>query len=182
MWRCAKRPLTIGRNNMLDNFYGVIMAGGGGTRLWPLSNRERPKQMLTLGGERTLFQVAVDRLEGLLPATGSWSSQLPNKPGSFKNSARIFPADNYLIEPMPRGTASVVGLAASALYSRDPDATMAILTADHYIENVTGFKDVLRAAAGAAQDGYLVTSGHSTYDPLYRVWLHPTGPGTGCIQ
>jgi mannose-1-phosphate guanylyltransferase len=153
---------------MRENFYGVIMAGGGGTRLWPLSNRERPKQMLTLGGERTLFQVAVDRLEGLLPAHRILVVTVAEQARQLQIQCPDIPKENYLIEPMPRGTASVVGLAAAALHSRDPEATMAILTADHYIENVTGFKDVLRAAAGAAQDGYLVTLG-----------IQPTTPSTG---
>ena len=52
---------------MYENYYAVIMAGGGGTRLWPLSRKSRPKQMLSIGGERSLFQVAVDRLDGIFP-------------------------------------------------------------------------------------------------------------------
>jgi mannose-1-phosphate guanylyltransferase len=168
MLQCASRTQTIGRNNMHENFYAVIMAGGGGTRLWPLSNRSRPKQMLTLGGERTLFQVAIDRLAGLFPIDHIFVVTVADQADKLQEQYPELPPENYLIEPMPRGTASVVGLAAVALKTRAPNAVMAILTADHFIENVEGFKDLLATAARVAEDGYLVTLG-----------IQPTHPSTG---
>jgi mannose-1-phosphate guanylyltransferase len=168
MLRCAKRPQTIGRIKMHENFYAVIMAGGGGTRLWPLSNRESPKQMLTLGGDRTLFQIAIDRLEGLFSADRILVVTVAEQARELQKQNPDIPESNYLIEPMPRGTASVVGLAAAALRNRDEQAVMAILTADHFIENVEGFRELLQTAARVANDGYLVTLG-----------IQPTTPSTG---
>ena len=71
------------------------------------------------------------------------------------------PVENYLLEPMPRGTASVIGLAAVAIKNRDPEAVMAVLTSDHFIGNEPSFRDLLAAAYDLAQDDYLVTLGIS---------------------
>jgi mannose-1-phosphate guanylyltransferase len=153
---------------MLDNYYAVIMAGGGGTRLWPLSRQSRPKQMLSLFDERSLFQTAVNRLEGLFPPERILVVTVQEQAAALQDQAKHIPAENFLIEPMPRGTASVVGLAAIALQQRDPQAVMAILTSDHYMKNEARFRQVLQAAYQVAQDGYLVTLG-----------IEPTFPATG---
>ncbi len=153
---------------MSDHFYAVIMAGGGGTRLWPLSRKETPKQMLQLIGERTMFQLAVDRLEGLFPAERILVVTVAEQAAGLQEQCPEIPAENYLLEPMPRGTASVVGLAAIELIRRDPEATMAILTADHYIEDIPMFQNLLLAASDVAQRGNLVTLG-----------IVPTFPATG---
>ncbi len=142
-----------------DHYYAVIMAGGGGTRLWPLSRRKRPKQMLDLLGERSLFQIAVDRLEGLFPPERICVATVAEQAAALQAQCPAIPAENYFIEPLPRGTASVVGLAAAALRQRSPDAVMAVLTADHFIANVERFRRVLRAAYHASQDASLVTLG-----------------------
>lgn len=153
---------------MIENFYAVIMAGGGGTRLWPLSRQGRPKQMLSLFGERTLYQIAVDRLQGIFPAERICVVTIASQVEDLRIQCPQIPDENYIIEPMPRGTASVVGLAAVALQRRDPDAVMAVLTADHYIGNVDGFHQVLRASYDVALDDFLVTLG-----------ITPTFPSTG---
>jgi mannose-1-phosphate guanylyltransferase len=153
---------------MLDHYYAVIMAGGGGTRLWPLSRRSRPKQMLALVDERSLFQTAVQRLAGLFPPERILVVTVQEQADDLRAQAPEIPSQNYLIEPMPRGTASVVGLAALALSQRDQEAVMAILTADHYIGSETRFHQLLHAAHDAASDGYLVTLG-----------IEPTFPATG---
>ena len=144
---------------MNDNYYAVIMAGGGGTRLWPLSRQARPKQMLRLGSERTLFQMAIDRLEGVFPAERILIVTVAEQASQLQAQCPQIPVENFLLEPMPRGTASVVGLAAVAIQQRNPDATMAVLTADHFIENVPYFRKLILAAYNLAQDGYLVTLG-----------------------
>ncbi len=151
-----------------EHYYAVIMAGGGGTRLWPLSRRERPKQMLTLFGDRSLFQVAVDRLDGLFPPERICVVTVAEQAAALQEQVPAIPPENYFIEPMPRGTASVVGLAAAALQQRAPDAVMAILTADHFIADEARFRQVLEAAAQVARQGYLVTLG-----------ITPTHPSTG---
>ncbi|MCX7976055.1 MAG: sugar phosphate nucleotidyltransferase [Bellilinea sp.] len=158
---------------MNKSFYAVIMAGGGGTRLWPLSRSARPKQMLRLGSDRTLFQQAVDRLYGLIPPERILVVTGQEMAVDLQKDCPEIPPENYLIEPAPKGTAAVVGLAAAYLYSKDEQAVMAILTADHIIQDVAYFQQILRVADEAARLGYLVTLG-----------IHPSHPSTayGYIQ
>jgi mannose-1-phosphate guanylyltransferase len=153
---------------MHDNYYAVIMAGGGGTRLWPLSRAAQPKQMLQLIGERSLFQIAVERLAGEFPAQRILVVTIADQVDILRKQAPEIPLDNFIIEPMPRGTASVIGLAGIVLQERAPEAVMAVLTADHFIGNVEKFLRLLNAAYKVAQDGYLVTLG-----------IEPTLPATG---
>ena len=120
---------------MLDHYYAVIMAGGGGTRLWPLSRNATPKQTLRLFGERSLFQTAVYRLDGLFPPERIFVVTIEEQAKTLKQECPEIPDANYIIEPMPRGTASVVALAAVVLRKFDPQAVMAVLTADHFIRD-----------------------------------------------
>ncbi len=153
---------------MNQHYYAVIMAGGGGTRLWPLSRKETPKQMLKIFGERTLFQIAIQRLEGVFAADHILVVTVADQAAKLKQQWPEIPDENYLIEPMPRGTASVVGMAAVALANRDREATMAILTADHFIQDEAKFRALLTSGCDLAQQGFLVTLG-----------IHPTYPATG---
>ncbi|MHC1784457.1 MAG: mannose-1-phosphate guanylyltransferase [Anaerolineaceae bacterium] len=153
---------------MTDHFFAVIMAGGGGTRLWPLSRKIKPKQLLKIGTDKSLFQMAVDRLEGLFPPERIFIVTVAEQAVLLQAQCPQIPRDNYLIEPLPRGTASVVGMAAVALQQLDPQAIMAVLTADHFIQNIIGFQKLLRAGCQAAEEGYLVTLG-----------IKPTFPATG---
>jgi mannose-1-phosphate guanylyltransferase len=149
---------------MDEHFYAVIMAGGGGTRLWPLSRKATPKQSITLFGQRTMFQIAVDRLDGLFRPEKIFVVTVADQAEQLHLQCPQIPTSNYLIEPMPRGTASVVAMAAAVLQKRDADAVMVILTADHFIENVVKFQSALRAAELVAEKGYLVTLG---IPPMY---------------
>jgi mannose-1-phosphate guanylyltransferase len=146
--------------DILDHTYAVIMAGGGGTRLWPLSRRSKPKQMLPLLEEsRTLFQTTVKRLEGLLTPDRIYVVTVAEQDAGLRGQAPEIPAENFLIEPAPRGTASVIGLAAQVLRERDPEAVMAVLPADHFIRNRDLFHLLIRVAVDVAEKGYLVTLG-----------------------
>jgi mannose-1-phosphate guanylyltransferase len=153
---------------MFEHYYAVIMAGGEGSRLWPLSRQSRPKQMVQLGSDRTLFQVAVDRIAAVFPPERILVVTIADQAQDLKRQSPEIPAGNFLLEPMPRGTASVVGLAAIAVRQRDPQAVMAILAADHLIQNVAYFQHLLVDALRLAGDGFLVTLG-----------IRPTYPATG---
>ena len=144
---------------MHSNYYAVIMAGGGGTRLWPLSRKSMPKQMLALTGERTLYQMAFDRLKNLFSPKHVFVVTVASQIEFLAQQTPEIPRENYLIEPMPKGTATVVAYAANALKKKDPNAIMAVLTADHLIANVPAFEGVLKTAYEAAYAGYLVTLG-----------------------
>ena len=153
---------------MYENFYAVIMAGGSGTRLWPLSRKGQPKQSLAIDGDLTLFQQAVQRLAGLFPEERILIVTVADQVAQLREQVPSIPEENYIIEPLPRGTASVVGLAALAIQSRDPQGSMAILTADHLMRNAEHLRQLLRAAYEVAQKDYLVTLG-----------ITPTFPATG---
>jgi len=153
---------------MHENYYAVIMAGGGGTRLWPLSRKSRPKQMLNLGSERSLFQVAVDRLDGLFTPDRILVVTVEDQATVLQEQCPEIPVENFLLETMPRGTAAVVGYAASVLNNMNPDTVMTVLTADHIIGNLKLFHDILTSAFQIAGEKYLVTLG-----------VTPTYPATG---
>ena len=153
---------------MIEHYYAVVMAGGGGTRLWPLSRQAHPKQMVSLDGQRSLFQLAIERLQVLFPVQNILVVTVASQAEALRVQCPQIPPENYLLEPLPRSTASVVGLAAVALRCRDPQAVMAVVTADHVIQNVTRFVQLLEAGFQVAQQDLLVTLG---------IW--PVFPSTG---
>ncbi len=153
---------------MDKHYYAVIMAGGGGTRLWPLSRKANPKQTLPLINDRSLFQIAVSRLNGVFSPEQIFVVTVADQAAELQAQCQEIPIGNFLIEPMPRGTASVVGMAAVALQARDPQAVMAVLTADHIFAHNDNFRELMLAAYDAAQQEYLVTLG-----------IAPTNAATG---
>jgi mannose-1-phosphate guanylyltransferase len=148
--------------------YAVIMAGGSGTRLWPLSRQDQPKQALKLIGERTMFQHTVDRLAPLFPPERIFVISNAVMTSLLRTQTPEIPADNFLVEPSGRNTAPAAGLVAIHLLHQDPDAVMVMLTADHYIVDTARFRDTLAAANKIAVDGPIVTLG-----------IQPTYPATG---
>jgi len=153
---------------MFENYYAVIMAGGSGTRLWPLSRKDRPKQSLAIIGDRTLFQKSVERLLGLFPYDKILVVTIEEQVELLREECPEIPMENYVIEPLPRGTASVVGLASVAIKARNPKGIMAILTADHLIKNESHLRQLLKAAYHLSKEDYLVTLG-----------ITPSYPSTG---
>ena len=144
---------------MTEHYYAVIMAGGGGTRLWPLSRKVNPKQMLPLIDDRSLFQIAVSRLDGVFSPEKIFVVTVADQAEKLQSQCPEIPNENFIIEPMPRGTASVVGLAAIALRAKDTHAVMAVLTADHIFAHNEIFQKLLLAAHEAAQQNHLITLG-----------------------
>ncbi len=129
---------------MNDNFYAVIMAGGGGTRLWPLSKKDRPKQLISFSDGQSLFADAVERLDGLFKKENIFVVTIADQVSALHAQAPSLPLSQFIIEPQPKGTASVIGLAAITLKKKNPDAIMAVLTADHIIGNLSLFHSLLR--------------------------------------
>lgn len=150
---------------MTEHLYAGIMAGGGGTRLWPLSRRSRPKQSLRLIGDQTLFQMAIDRLEPLVPLDRTMILTVREQADQLISQVPDLDDSNFILEPGPRGTASVIGLAAIYLRRKDPEAVMACLTADHFIPGVKPFQQLLQAAYEVAKQKHLVTLGISPSSP-----------------
>jgi mannose-1-phosphate guanylyltransferase len=150
--------------------HAVIMAGGGGTRFWPRSRQKRPKQFLALGGERTLLQLALDRVETLIPPERIW---VITADAHREEAARQLPnlASGQIVgEPCGRDTAACIGLGASLIARQDRDATMLVMPADHLIEPVDDFRRGVEVAAQMAEERptSLVTFG-----------IVPTFPATG---
>ncbi len=152
----------------LSHTYAVIMAGGGGTRLWPLSRKAKPKQALKLLGEKTLFQTTVERMRGFLPPERILVVTIAEQAEMLRAQTPELPKENFVLEPAPRGTASAIGLAAAFLHQRDTQAVMAVFPADHFIRNRDLFHLLLKIAVDVAQEDYLVTLG-----------ITPTFPATG---
>ncbi len=148
--------------------YAVIMAGGSGTRFWPVSRRDRPKQFLAIGTDRPLLVETVARLDPLVPLERILVVAGAHHADTIRALLPGLPPDNLLIEPCARNTAPCVGLAAAHLAARDPDAVMAVLPADHHIGDPARFRALIAAAADRARRGEIVTLG-----------IRPTRPETG---
>jgi len=144
---------------MHQNLYALIMAGGGGTRLWPLSRRDHPKQALQLFGNRTMFQYSVDRLLPLLPPERIYVVTASEQVALLSEQYTDLPPENFIVEPEGRGTASCIALSTMHLHRINPDAVMVVVTADHYVRDITNFCNTLRTAKDIAEQGYLVTLG-----------------------
>jgi mannose-1-phosphate guanylyltransferase len=138
--------------------YAIVMAGGAGTRLWPLSRRSAPKQLLALTGETSLLQQTVARLAGLLQPHDIYVITGQAHVRATRDQLPQLPPDNVLGEPLARSTAVAAALATS-LARRESDEVGIVLPADHFVADDAAFVDALREAARVAERGYLVTLG-----------------------
>jgi len=143
----------------VPRLYVLVLSGGAGTRLWPLSRRDRPKQFLNLLGDRSLLQDTVDRVSEFVPRERIFVVAPPEHRALIHEQVPDLPVDHLVVEPYPRGNAAAVGLAMAALAAFDPDAVVAVLPSDHVVANRGQFRKVLIAATAAAERGHLVTLG-----------------------
>lgn len=149
--------------------HAVIMAGGSGTRFWPQSTQERPKQFLNIFGDRTMLQATVDRIEPIIPAERVWVITNQRYTNLVKEQLPAIPEEQIIGEPVARNTAPCVASAAALLQAKDPEATMVVLPADHSISNPEKFISILQTAAEKAnRDNALLTIG-----------IRPDRPETG---
>jgi mannose-1-phosphate guanylyltransferase len=138
--------------------FAVIMAGGSGTRLWPLSRRRSPKQLLPLTGETSLLQQTVARLGPLLEPHDIYVITAAAHVRATREQLPQLPPDNVLGEPLARSTAVAAGL-ATVLSRRSEDEVSLVLPADHFVADEDRLVEALREAARTAERGYLVTLG-----------------------
>ena len=152
----------------MEHLHAVILAGGSGTRLWPLSTPSFPKQFLPLPNGRSLIQESLFRVTPLVTPEHAWVVTGRAMTGLVREHLPSLPASHILGEPVGRNTAPAIGWAAATIARQDPEAIMTSLAADHYITNIPVFNDALRLAYKLAGEGYLVTLG-----------ITPAAPETG---
>ncbi|WP_426735647.1 mannose-1-phosphate guanylyltransferase [Myxococcus faecalis] len=148
--------------------YPVIMAGGSGTRFWPLSRQARPKQFLPLASKLPLITDTAQRLKGLATVKNTFIVCGPLHAKAAAKLVKGLPRPNLLVEPVARNTAPAIALAAVQVAARDPKGVMVVLPSDHHVADVPGFKRVLEQAARIAEGGHIVTLG-----------IQPNRPETG---
>ena len=138
---------------MPSNFYPVILAGGRGTRFWPLSRKKRAKQLLVLDGKQTMIQQTVARLLPLAPAKQFW---IITNQDSRREILRQLPKlrrEQVVAEPVGRNTAPAIGLAAFILQRTDPNAVLGLFPSDHVIADNKSYQQVLREGINIAAAG-----------------------------
>ncbi|HEY4360707.1 MAG TPA: sugar phosphate nucleotidyltransferase [Bryobacteraceae bacterium] len=139
--------------------YGLILAGGRGTRFWPRSRRSEAKQVLKFFGERSLIQQTVDRLKPVIPPERIWVMTNPHLRAAIVKQLPEVPAKQILAEPAQRNTAPAIGLAAHILESVEPGAVMGVFPSDHVIGKPREYARRLKPAFKAAREGKIVVLG-----------------------
>jgi mannose-1-phosphate guanylyltransferase len=144
---------------MNAHHYGLILAGGRGTRFWPRSRKRSAKQVLPVVGERSLIQATVDRLSPVIAPERLWILTNDHLRDEIVKQLPEVPANQVLAEPMQRNTAPAIGLAAQILHSVDPQAVMGVFPSDHVIGKPAAYRKVLKSAFQGAAAGHLMVVG-----------------------
>jgi mannose-1-phosphate guanylyltransferase len=153
---------------MNAHHYGLILAGGRGTRFWPRSRKRSAKQVLNVVGDRSLIQATVDRLSPVIPPERLWVLTNDHLRDIIIEQLPDVPPEQILAEPAQRNTAPAIGLAAHILHSLDPDAVMGVFPADHVVGKAGAFRAVVKSAFKGAAGGRLMVVG-----------IQPRWPETG---
>ncbi len=159
-----------GQEGMSENHYAVILAGGIGSRFWPISRTNYPKQFLDmLGTGKTLLQQTYDRFRKIIPASNIFIATHESYTGLVKEQLPEVPESQHIVEPIMRNTAPCITYACHKIYKLDPEACVVIAPADHLILDEGKFaEEVNKALQCAAQEDWLITLG-----------IKPTRPDTG---
>src|SRR6185503_11439197 len=143
----------------MSHYYGLILAGGRGTRFWPRSRKTHSKQVLNVVGERTLIQATVDRLRPLVPPERIWILTNDHLRDEIVRQLPEVPPRQILAEPAQRNTAPAIGLAAQILYGLDHEAVMGVFPSDHIVLRPARFLRFVRAAYHTGASGRLTVLG-----------------------
>src|SRR5262249_45373001 len=153
---CSADGLGVSKNSSVkksSHFYPVILAGGRGTRFWPLSRKRRAKQLLALSGKQTMLQQTVRRLLPLAPPSPFWIITNQDVRPAILNQVPKLAKHQILAEPAGRNTAPAIGLAAFLLLQKDPDAVLGLFPSDHVIEDEQRYRETLRQGVEIAAAG-----------------------------
>jgi mannose-1-phosphate guanylyltransferase len=149
--------------------YSVIIAGGKGTRFWPLSRSQRPKQLLKILSAKSLIRETAERVLPLSGRNRTIIVTVADQLSALRRELPTFRRRNFLAEPRGNNTAPCIGLAALEVAARDPDAVMVVLPADHWVRDVKGFRGTMGSAVAIA----------ARYQSLVTIGIRPNYPETG---
>jgi mannose-1-phosphate guanylyltransferase len=149
--------------------YSIVLAGGKGTRFWPLSRSQRPKQLLKILGRKSLISETVSRVLPLSERERTLVVTVAQQLNASRRELRALPPRNFIVEPEGKNTAPCIGLAALEVINRDPEGAMIVLPADHWVADVAAFRRTLKVAVALA----------SRYDRLVTIGIRPNYPETG---
>jgi mannose-1-phosphate guanylyltransferase len=161
--------MAVSRKSPASDRYVIIMAGGRGERFWPVSREATPKQLITLLGERSFLQQAVDRVRPLVPLRNILIITNAVQAPTVGKQLPKLPKENVIAEPVGRDTCAAVTLGAAIVGARSTTAVMAVLPADHVIPSEQDFQRVLADAFDLAGRGQVIVT----------IGIKPTGPETG---
>ncbi len=154
---------------MPNNSFSVIIAGGKGTRFWPLSRAGRPKQLLKILSRKSLIEETAERVYALGGRKQTLVVTIADQLVALRRELRSLPKSNFLAEPQGKNTAPCIGLAALEVIRRNPQAVMIVLPADHWVADADAFRRVLRTGVELA----------SRHDRLITIGIRPDYPETG---
>ena len=154
---------------MPKNCFSVIIAGGKGTRFWPLSRARRPKQLLKIISRKSLIEETAQRVYPLSGRKQTLVVTIADQIDALRRELSELPKDNFITEPQGKNTAPCIGLAALEVLRRDPDAAMIVLPADHWVRDGSAFRRTLNVAAKLALQ----------HEQLITIGIRPEYPETG---
>ncbi|MBN1226062.1 MAG: mannose-1-phosphate guanylyltransferase [Deltaproteobacteria bacterium] len=152
-----------------DTVYALIMAGGSGTRFWPRSRENRPKQLLDITGDEILLKKTVDLIKEIISFSRIYIITTEAQADAIRKVTPEIPYENILIEPFGKNTAPAIGLSSLYIEGSDPNSVVVILPADHYIKDSDSFYRTISAGVSKASEGSFILT----------IGIQPKGPETG---